>query len=115
MRRTDNQRRRTVMNKPFGFGMILLALAGCAEMPDDPEATPPTEQAQEPLFLQMNKQADVDLNLITRVMLARNHVVEFYEPTPGRSSCLRLPRCPTRRAACSRTSSACRRRRPTRR
>jgi hypothetical protein len=100
MQSTKQPAQEMIMNKPVGFGMILLALASCAGMPEDAELSPGTEQEQEPLFLQLNKQADKDLNLITRITLARNHVVEFYEPTPGQiimSEAAEVPEAPTGR------------------
>jgi hypothetical protein len=84
------------MKMQLGVGVALLVL-GAAACEGEPAGSPVTTEQAEPLFLKVNKQAETELHLITRVKLTANHVVEFYEPTPGQiviSEAAEVPEAP---------------------
>jgi hypothetical protein len=85
------------MKRATLFGMLALAFAGCGQEPQ-PAGPPAGVDEDAPAFLTLNKPSDQELHLLTRVMLSRNHVVEFYEPTPGQivlSEAAEVPEGPT--------------------
>jgi hypothetical protein len=62
-------------------GMAFLAVAGCGISDDAP--TSPTDMSLEPALVQLNHGNDTQANLIDRIYLSSDHVLELYEPEPG--------------------------------
>ncbi len=61
--------------------LLCAQLAACAA--DEDETQPAPRLATLDDVLQANQTNDVQMHLLTRITLGDNHVVEFYEPSPG--------------------------------
>jgi len=72
------------MAAPLAVGLAALVwFSACASAPTSDKSSPETA-VTEPEFVTQNVTTDLESNLLVRVYLGRQHVVEFYEPSPGK-------------------------------
>jgi len=70
---------------PHAVGLAALVwFSACSSAPTSENASDETVATTEPEFVTQNAATDLESNLLVRVFLGPQHVVEFYEPSPGK-------------------------------